>query len=214
VKRAAIALGLIAALACACKKKKEEAAAGSATGGSGSAAAMTGPVLADVLIQTVRRTKPGLDVTRLQIDYVRSDGTMDPTYGHFEASLLGPEPGPPPDDPNRPTGAPVMTPPPSDRECLDQTWRASSGWAVPPSGYPVMCMSFGTPRPVSCTIIEVWKRAIAEGAPADALAKIELMNGMPEPTRGQWQFSIYDRPRDVHFTGSYEDDCPPRVEAP
>jgi hypothetical protein len=70
-----------------------------------------------------------------------------------------------------------------------------------------MCLGIGAGTGVRCTVIQIWQRALADGAPANAVAKISTIGGIG------WTFAIDDAPRDVHFSRSYDDDCAPAAEA-
>lgn len=175
-------------------------------------AAPSGPAKADALIKQARDDRDDLTVSRIAAKYVRSDGVMDPTYGELEINLIGERPPPPPDDPNRPTGAPVPTPVepynPTGRDCEDSRWTGSTGWAPKQDDYMKMCLAFGLEgAPPKCTVVQIWQRALADGAPANALATISVISGMP------WSFSIDDEPRNVHFSQVYDDNCAPAAEA-
>jgi hypothetical protein len=170
----------------------------------------SGPVKADALIKQALDLRKDLAPWRIQASYVRSDGVFDPTYGELEVNLIGQAPPQPPDDPNRPTGAPVPDPDPNAAkgpDCEDFRWTASSGWAPRQDDYMKMCIGMGGQAPLHCTAIQIWQRALADGAPANALAKIDAMAAMG------WSSSIDDDPRNVHFSQTYRDDCPPAAEA-
>lgn len=170
----------------------------------------SGPVKADALIKQAATERKDLMLSRIAAKYVRADGTMDATYGELELNLIGAEPPPPPDDPNRPTGAPVRQPDPAaDRgpDCEDFRWSATTGWAPRQDEYMKMCLALGERVPVRCTVIQIWQRALADGAPDNALAKIDVIAGMG------WTLSIDDDPRNVHFSRTYDDDCTPAAEA-
>lgn len=205
------ALILVLALAsCRADRKPEDEPAVAPQ----SAAALptpSGPVKADALIKQVRDNRTDLTVSRIEAKYVRSDGVMDPTYGDLTINMTGkPErPRPPPDDPNRPTGAPVPVPPApaAGPDCEDFHWMATGGWGPRQDPYMKMCLGIGTPTGVRCTVIQIWQRALADGAPANAVAKVSVIGGIG------WTFSIDDDPRDVHFYQTYDDNCAPAAEA-
>ncbi len=58
-----------------------------------------------------------------------------------------------------------------------------------------------------CTVPVIWERAIAVGAPRDAVAKLVL-------SAGSWRFDIDDAARDVHLHKTFADDCGSIAEAP
>jgi hypothetical protein len=67
-----------------------------------------------------------------------------------------------------------------------------------------------------CTVREVWKRAIAKGAPPQALAQLhlEVIDILIEAPRQVWKFTIEDAPRNIHISEEIADDCEPIVEKP
>jgi hypothetical protein len=170
---------------------------------------------ADVLVaQAKKRVPASWRISRLDVEYVGSDGVLDGTYGKLSMSLQSPPPGPPPDDPNRRTGAPVETAPIEQLECRDESWAGPTGWKRrdPRDAFGMTCMPMGQPTPTHCTILGIWQRAIADGAPKDALARIRLMS--MSGSAGHWSFLITDEPRGINISLSYVDDCPPAIEAP
>jgi hypothetical protein len=147
-----------------------------------------------------------LVMSRLEINYARADGTLDPKYGTLEVSFAVP-PAPPADDPNRPIGAP-LPPPPSAQQDMDcPEWKFADGhWQQ----HETICMGMSVLAPAHCTIAQVWARAIADEAPPGALATLALEEGPPQ----QWLFTISDPPRNVDFRKTYADDCEPVLEKP
>lgn len=162
------------------------------------------------LLERVRaQTARGMAISSMQLDYVRADGTFDPTYGTFDASLARPlvPPPPPPDDPRRPLGAPVPPPPPDVTlpTCYDVEW--SPHKLVDEPGR--MCFPPGAMVAATrCSPAQIWARALADGAPAAALARLHFTT----MTSVAWFFAIDDEPRGVHFSRTYADDCEPAVE--
>ena len=163
---------------------------------------------ADRLIKlTFDGVEPGYAVSKLVLSYVRADGTIDETYGVATVELGKPAPA---DDPDRPIGAPLPAAPPSyvaTERCPSFTWKRgvrTTGQTSCP-----MLGAEGITRP-KCSVVEVWKRAIEKGAPAKALAVLELV-GPPGQT---WKLSIDDAPRKIHFAIDVEDTCEPTLEAP
>jgi hypothetical protein len=214
----------------ACNDKRASNASPSATAGSGSAVptpdAAPVPDAADVVIhRAFAHASDEFAVSDAVLEYVRQDGTLDPTYGHVRF-LFGHRPHPPPppvDDPKRPIGAPVPSSAPSmvtvlmDRhdDCPRVTWEpgkldaAASGASceefIPPVRVPL--------RHPRCGVREIWKRAIAKDAPAEALAKLELDSDLAsEEARQVWKFTIEDAPRGIHIEERFADDCDPVVE--
>jgi hypothetical protein len=204
----ALVAGALVTAGC---KKAEKSEPGGAESAEGAAATAGTPASADALIQEAyARSGPGLGVERLSVRYVRADGVLDAKYGKLEVTLLGPEKPLPPDDPNRPIGAPDerVRPPP---DCRALTWSASpGGWSE--SGMCFTMRNVGGYSPLQCTIPAIWQRAITDGAPRTALATIELNHYGNGRT---WLVTITDEPRDIHFRQTYDDaaaNCPPVVE--
>lgn len=183
----------------------DASAAGSATG-SAAAQPVPPPSLtldADAIVQRAfeSATSP-FEITAITLDYVRADGAFDPKYGKASARF-GYHRVAPADDPKRPIGAPVEDKPaePPPETCPSLDYRDAKLDVTSSYGCPsVVGMS---ERP-TCSITQVWQRAIADGAPANGLAVIELRppaDGRPL----QWHFAIDDDPRDIHFQRSYDD---------
>lgn len=66
-----------------------------------------------------------------------------------------------------------------------------------------------------CPIQMIWERAVAEGAPRDAVASLKI-GPVPRSSSspGRWRFDISDKTRGVSFHKTYPDDCGLVVEAP
>jgi len=163
--------------------------------------------IAELLAEAQRRGG-GLLPSRIQIDYVGADGILDPAYARLEASFAPAAEIRPGDDPNRRTGAPVAKgPPPKVTQCPRVTWRGGR-WETRQGG----CTGVGA-RP-TCTVQALWAKAIVQGAPPDAVAKLTYDGSLsPSQTAGSWRFAISDDVRDVHFRKSFPDDCRGMVEA-
>ncbi len=160
-------------------------------------------------------------IASIAIRYVRPDGSLDAEYGEveIETAVRRRPPTPPPDDPARPVGAPV---PHRDQmmdemmttmlaRCPTLRWRGRD--VVESEGSCSMFAGDGLTRP-RCTIPELLARAKAAGAPANALATIDLTSSMPIPGSTQWSYRVEDRPRGIDFVHMIADDCAPIVEAP
>lgn len=220
VARRAAAVAALCGPPAACKRESPSAAdiraraeATAAAKRAAEAAALPSPMTSAFVLGRVRtQTARGMGIASMKFDYIRRDGTFDPTYGVFDADLVRPTvpPAPPPDDPSRPLGAPAPPPPPPPQDlpaCYEITW-SKGGLADAPSN---MCFSFGLSIPAArCTPEQLWERAVADGAPTPALARISLTNHQSPMT---WHFAIDDDPRNVHFARDYPDDCPLVVEA-
>lgn len=165
---------------------------------------------ADRIIKaTFDGTGPELVIDGVELAFVGANGTLDATYGQADIELGRLPPPPPGDDPKRPLGAPVpqvrVDPLAMPTDCPRFTWKSGKR-----SRTTTGCMVITAYQRPRCTVVELWQRAIAAGAPAGALAVLELV-----PTRPQrWKFTIEDAPRNVHVEQIFEDDCQPVVEKP
>jgi hypothetical protein len=74
------------------------------------------------------------------------------------------------------------------------TWETSNGG----------CAIVGEFTPIRCTATQIWARALRDGAPPAALARIELAS---EQHPLGWSFRIEDAPRKIRFVKTYPDDC-------
>ncbi|MBA3465487.1 MAG: hypothetical protein H0T46_36480 [Deltaproteobacteria bacterium] len=167
-----------------------------------------------ILKRTFEQVPAGLVVAELKISYVRSDGTVDPTYGTVEIRFGKAKKPSPADDPSRPLGAPV----PVDTSRVDDamarcpkySWRGGTR-----SDSETICFvsGMGITKP-RCSVVEVWKRASDAGAPAAGLAVLALRGVGPGSPEQYWDFAIDDGPRNVHFSHSVQDTCEPTLERP
>jgi hypothetical protein len=158
------------------------------------------PVSIDHLLRSAR-DKAGPDQTpwRIAIDNVAADGTIDPASGEVQVWFGAPasrEPG----DPQHPTGTPIKPVQPKVRPklCNQLTWREGI-WSDMGAG----CTENAGSLAVRCSVPVIWERAIAKGAPRDAVAKLEI-HAADQP---QWELRIDDSERGVHFHSSFPDDC-------
>ncbi|MBA3457431.1 MAG: hypothetical protein H0T42_30400 [Deltaproteobacteria bacterium] len=156
----------------------------------------------------------------LKTSYVASDGTLDPTYGELTIAFGDAEPKAPdpvPDDPARPTGAPIPASPqappggdvrpkrPLQARCPNGVWTSKGGWRWREGA--CWTQTELIPR---CSMPEVWMRARAKRAPANAVAVIELVSNGTQ----LWKFSINDALRKVDIELHIDDTCTVRVEKP
>jgi hypothetical protein len=135
------------------------------------------------------------EFAEVHASYVDASGQLDAQHGNVSVYFIRP----PIDDPHRKTGAPVA---PSGGPCESALWQAG-GWRV----FGVECETFVASHVPNCTVVEIWKRAIADGAPTDALAVITF-------ARDGWIFDITDDPRNVHIRHTYPDNCERALESP
>jgi hypothetical protein len=167
------------------------------------------PVTADALIHTAQTLAKGFDLSRITVEYVGPDGLLDPRYSKGSIGFTeGREE--PDDDPDRPTGAPVARSSPSSRpKCPTWSWEPGIWVQV-----ETRCKAQRI-EAVRCPITVIWQRAIDDGAPRDALAKLTLIGTSWRATAGlRWNLEIRDTVRGVSFMRSYADDCGPIAEAP
>jgi hypothetical protein len=160
----------------------------------------------EALLQDVhtvmRATAPELVLTKIVGSYLRKDGALDPTYGRLELELhvLDSVDGVI-DDPNRPTGAPVPDVEPAEKprdRCPKLTF-GGGGWISEDRSCTKMKQLAGGPR---CSVAQIWTKAIAQGAPDNAVAILQF-----DARGGSWTFRITDKLRGVSFYRSYTDDC-------
>lgn len=144
---------------------------------------------------------PQLVISSIDAVYVDAEGKLDEEDGEL-GILLGPA-NTSDDDPKRRIGAPVKKGPPPPTECLKLTWKR--GWSSAPSGCIDAGRDFGR-----CSIVENWKRAIAKGAPAEAVATVQLREAKPR----RWTFTILDEPRKISIQHFFPDDCELALEKP
>ncbi len=157
---------------------------------------------ADALLAAARTWQrinhPKLAVWSLEAMYVDQAGTLDAEYGEVRVELRTTSL---PDDPKRKTGAPVAidtTP----AQCPQLRWKDT--WTADDES----CATGATAYTPKCTVEQIWKRAIAQGAPADALAAVTFtMSSGPS-----WTFDITDNPRNVHVHLPFDDDCERALE--
>ena len=159
-----------------------------------------------LLLEAQRRGK-GLQLSRVEIEYVGPDGVMDPAFAKLEVRFGAPRE--PVDDPNRKTGAPVTDRPVArGTQCPRVTWQKGRWESRNLSCSP-------NTMTLRCTPQWIWERAVLKGAPRDAVAKLAIdANASSSDTPPSWRFSISDTVRNVSFNASFPDDCGLTVEAP
>ena len=160
---------------------------------------------ADMLLRSGREwmssAHPRHRLQGVTVWYVDQTGALDDQYGRIY--LVFGYPPPPGDDPKRKTGAPVPEPAKTEA-CLSLTWDRQGGW----SNIPTECPDTWNVG-IRCAVTDIWKRSVAMGDPADALATIEIRTSAESAS---WHFSIEDEPRNVHVAHQFPDDCPLAVE--
>jgi hypothetical protein len=210
VNQAAAVVAVAAVLgAAACEKKQDQVLAIDRVETASPGAVAPEPRPIAELIAAAQRRGGAMLPSRIQIEYVGADGTMDPAYARLETTFAPSAATKPGDDPNRRTGAPVpKAPAPKVTQCPRVTWREGH-WETKRSG----CSGTGT-RP-TCSPQMIWAKALVQGAPQDAVAKLTYDGALnkTEPI-GSWRFDIVDEVRDVSFHKTFPDDCAGMVEAP
>lgn len=168
--------------------------------------AATLPVTVDQLIALARdyapTEHPQLVISSIDATFVDAEGKLDEETGALTV-ILGP--AIPSDDPKRRVGAPAKPRPAVPSECTKLLWAQASGWKSERHA----CVEARRPFP-RCAVTEIWKRAIAKGAPGDAVATLQLREATPR----QWVFAIVDEPRKVSIKHSLPDDCELALEKP
>lgn len=136
------------------------------------------PASVDALLADVRKKVAHPSVpSRIVIENVRADGSLEPSRGELEVWFVAPD------------------------GCQILKWRNEVWSALPCSP---STSSANQPIVVRCTAAMIWDRAIAKGAPRDAVATVSISSGTQTP---RWAFRIGD----ASFT--FDDDCDPVVEA-
>ncbi|MEO8703358.1 MAG: hypothetical protein ABI867_25145 [Kofleriaceae bacterium] len=167
------------------------------------------PLAVAALVQSARaaatKREAHLVVARLELAYVRADGTLDPKYGELVIEFRA---GSDSDDSRRPIGAPVPEPVALPDDCPTWTVHEVGGWIVEHHG----CTPEVELPPARCSVQQIFARAIKDGAPAAALAGMKLVLDGTSPA--VWKFSVVDAPRRIDFQRVYRDDCTPIIERP
>ncbi len=171
------------------------------------------PKTADEILKQTFDQVGAATVTQLRFSYVREDGMLDPIYGTAAIHLGKPTRVKAADDPTRPIGAPVPVDPQEVDDvmarCPVYEWKAG----VRSTGES-SCMAFGTLVRPHCSVVEVWKQAIEDGAPAKGLAILELHPALGAGDTQSWRFEIDDAPRNIHIGKTVPDVCDPTLEKP
>jgi hypothetical protein len=152
---------------------------------------------------------PGAILTRIDAKGVTEQGSLHPEFGELELQFRHENPRPPkPEvDPNLPIGAPRPPEPEYHRWSCVYVTQTHGVWKDVDlrdmcSLYVEHDYSNLTPR---CTMRSVWVRARAAGAPANAIAHIQLDGG-------SWGFDIADERASIKQ--SFEDSCVPAEAKP
>jgi hypothetical protein len=162
---------------------------------------------------------PGSHLIDLTGKGITSEGRLHATYGELAATFYRKTIEPVPAvDPNLPVGAAPPQAPIEEQKCA-YLRRTASGWGTDPMYGMIDTCLLGTdidlfdpmyarettqrpsrtaPLEPTCSMRSIWARAIADGAPRDAIAEISIQ-------RGRWRFEINDQR--LQFARRYDDDC-------
>ncbi len=164
----------------------------------------------DLLRKEIAALGKDLVLSEILIEYANADGALDPTYGKLSLRTGKLPPPDPADDPSRPIGAPVSAAPDHDgSRDMDCPSLVVGNHGETRATGPCMVMAhLAQPK---CSVHEVWRQAIAAGAPERGLAKLRLQSD-GEPPGQRWIFTIDDDPRKIHFVHEVSDACPPVLE--
>lgn len=157
--------------------------------------------------QIITRLFASETVSKVEARYVRADGRLDPKFGQLSARSIFPTDtrGP---EAARPLGAPIEW----NRSPMFLrfvTWDSTGAVLNGDSGYGDAQAVLVRP---ACTVAQLWQKAIAGGAPRDALAVI-VLEAASEGRPQRWVFTITDGPRRTAFRLEVPDDCPATAEA-
>ncbi|HEY5921944.1 MAG TPA: hypothetical protein VIV11_09755 [Kofleriaceae bacterium] len=148
---------------------------------------------------------PGSRLIELSGKGITSEGALHETYGELEATFYRTvEPVEPEVDPKLPVGAaPPVAHSSLDRHKCAYVRRTATGWQEHSLAAFQMCVlgdlyEGRSALEPSCTMKTIWQRAIADGAPANAIAEISLQ-------QSRWEFEINDQR--LQFARTYSDDC-------
>ena len=161
----------------------------------------------DNVREVMRTTAPELAIRQFTAHYVRRNGTLLPGSGRIDVTFALPDGvDGVVDDPTRPTGAPIPEPSQAEkqRDRCPVIQLQSGAWSVHDRACSKLKL-VGTKCPVSAT----WEKAIADGAPADAVAIVDR-----NQQTGMWTFRVTDKLRSVAFNRSYPDVCEPKPPPP
>lgn len=159
--------------------------------------------------RVLKETAPELVMMKYAASYVRKDGSLDPAYGKLDVELQTTDSVDGViDDPNRPTGAPLPDVAPAEKlRTRCPTLRLEKGaWTVRETSCYKTRLKVGP----KCTVAQIWSKALAAGAPDNALALVDL------DRRGSgWNFRVIDKLRGVDFHKHVNDDeCTPKPPKP
>jgi len=174
-------------------------------------AAAPSPATVDQLLALARdwagRKDDTLRVVGLAVHYVDAEGQVDDEDGEVTFELGTGAQGA--SGSKRRLGAPVKAAPAPTSTCRILHWTRKDGWWTSETTSLTSCPEARPPFP-RCTVPAIWKRAIAKGAPAEALAVLRLEEATPR----QWSFAIVDEPRGIDIKHRFADDCDVAVEKP
>jgi len=144
-------------------------------------------------IAEAKKLVPDAVLFRIDADGVFPDGHADITlaeHGSLDFRFISPKRAK--GDPKLPLGAK------QDFKCMFRImFDDDGGWSAPIDGWECKEPLIGSPK---CTTAQVWKKAIAKGAPANAIAELGYRGWDSKP---KWYFDI----EGTKFSEVFEDDC-------
>ncbi len=140
-----------------------------------------------------KKLVPDAVLFRIDADGVFPDGHADITLtdnGSLDFRFISPSHAKP--DPSLPVGAK------QDYKCMFRVMLDGEGaWSAPINGWECKEPLLGPPK---CTTVEVWKKALARGAPNNAIAELGYRGWA---NKAKWYVSIDG----TKFSEVFEDDC-------
>ncbi|HEY5949387.1 MAG TPA: serine/threonine-protein kinase [Kofleriaceae bacterium] len=140
-----------------------------------------------------KKLVPDAVLFRIDADGVYPDGHADITlaeHGSLDFRFISPSRSK--RDPKLPVGAK------QDYKCMFRVMLDEEGaWSAPLDGWECKEPLLGPPK---CTTVQIWKKAIAKGAPTNAIAEIGYRGW---DNKARWYFSIDD----AKFSEMFDDDC-------
>ena len=140
-----------------------------------------------------KKLVPDAVLFRIDADGIYPDGHADITladHGSIDFRFISPWRAK--GDPSLPVGAK------QDYKCMFRIMMDGEGaWAAPINGFECKESLLGPPK---CTTREVWKKALAKGAPQNAIAELGYRGWN---SKARWYFSI----EGTKFSEVFDDDC-------
>jgi hypothetical protein len=140
-----------------------------------------------------KKLVPDAILFRIDSDGVYPDGHADITlaeHGSLDFRFISPKRAK--GDTTRPVGAK------QDYKCMFRImFDDDGGWSAPIDGWECKEPLLGPPK---CTTQQIWKKALAQGAPPNAVAEIGYRGW---DNKARWYFDI----KGTKFSEMYDDDC-------